>query len=657
MCGIAGVFRAQGKVDSDAVQKMAEVMKHRGPDDIGVWVDDTSPLGLGHTRLSVLDLSELGHQPMQSNGRRYMMTYNGEIYNFKSIRAELGDRGYGFRGESDTEVLLSSFEEWGIEKTLSKLNGMFAIGLWDRRDKVLTLIRDRLGIKPLYYSWTDAGFAFASELKSLRALPEFDHQVSRDVLSLYLRYGYVPGPYSIYRSTFKLHPGCWVQLSCKELQARQIQPVSYWNMGTVVESGRGSRGANWDAMEAIESLEMLLKDSVKQRMIADVPLGAFLSGGIDSSLVVAFMQAQSDRSVQTFSIGFEEAIYNEAEYARAIAKHLGTEHTNLYVTAKECQQEIPRLPHMYDEPFADPSQIATSVVSQLARKYVTVSLSGDGGDELFCGYKRYYSSTQFWGMFGGCPFSLRRLMAGGVLSMPYYLLLAAVGWTGPTLNKKWGYMPAVQRYRALAEMLRQPSLEASYLLRHSMIHKPEIFLTDCNEPNTTFNDPLKWIAGLYGREHMMQVDTQVYLPDDILVKVDRASMAFGLEVRVPLLDHRVVEFAWTLPLNLKYRQQQSKWILRQVLKRYVPESLYVRPKMGFGVPVGQWIRGPLRDWAEDLLAEDRIRRDGYFRAGQVRRMWKEHLSGRFDWEPQLWIFLMFQAWLDSQHSVNSSTKP
>lgn len=650
MCGLAGVLSPSGSpsLSENVLEAMARAIEHRGPDDHGVWLDREAGVGLAHRRLSILDLSPHGHQPMLSENGRYVIAYNGEIYNFEDIRQRL-DAGGGesprWRGGSDTEVMLAAIERWGVEAAVRQFIGMFAFALWDSRERLLFLARDRLGIKPLYYGWQGRSFFFGSELKAIKAHPDFLGEVDRGALGLLLRHNYIPAPHSIYRGIHKVLPG-----HILTLRAGNREPISqaYWSALEVAERGI-SEPFSGSEEEATDQLEALLRDAIKLRMIADVPLGAFLSGGIDSSTVVALMQAQSDRPVKTFSIGFHEKGYNEAEDAKKIAQHLGTDHTELYVTPEEAMAVIPRLPDLYDEPFSDSSQIPTFLVSQLAKKKVTVSLSGDGGDEFFCGYPRYNLGESVWNKMRRLPMPLRQLAAGMVTTLPpkaWDALFTPVGWVVP--SKKIRVNPG-DKLHSLARILRLDGPEALYRCLVSHWKDPAAMVGAAEPP--TFLSNGKTLSGLPGfLEKVMYLDSVSYLPDDILTKVDRASMGVSLEARVPLIDHRVVEFAWRLPMHMKIRDNQNKWLLRKVLYRHVPRELIDRPKMGFGVPVGAWLRGPLRDWAEALLDEKRLAREGYFAPAPIRAKWRDQLAGKNDWHPYLWDVLMFQAWLEKERS-------
>lgn len=627
MCGIAGFITPSGKERgflADTAKAMSDAIPHRGPDDSDVWVDEKAGLALGHRRLSIIDLSPLGRQPMASPSGRYVICYNGEVYNFKELRRELEELGHAFRGGSDTEVLLAGFEQWGVRRAVERFVGMFAFALWDAHERSLYLVRDRLGIKPLYYGRLGKDFVFGSELKALRAHPNFDRSIDRDSLTLYFRHNYIPAPYSIYGGIRKLEPGQILKL---DPQKPEPMVEQYWSALEAWARGEDEpfRGGE---EQAIDQLEALLKDSIGLRMLADVPLGAFLSGGIDSSTVAALMQVQSSRPVKTFSIGFAEHGYNEAEHAKAVADHLGTEHTELYVTPQDLLDVVPLIPRYWDEPFADSSQIPTYLLSRLTREHVTVSLSGDGGDELFSGYDRYFWTDRIWRMVNRVPVPLRKLLAGVGKMLPgrAYDLLGSKG----------------RKIRWRMDALGIDDFESLYRYFISHFKQPQEMVLGGAEPRTAGAG----LAPLDDRWRWMSLhDTISYLPDDILAKVDRASMGVSLEARVPLLDHRVVEFAARVPSSMKVRDGQGKWLLRQVLYRHVPRELVERPKMGFGVPIERWMRNELREWCEDLLNPGTIKRQGYLNPGMVERMWKEYLGGESNWNYYLWDVLMFQAWL------------
>ena len=658
MCGITGILGHHRSDLSEIVSRMVQAIRYRGPDDSGMWCDTSLGLALGHARLSVLDLSPEGHQPMVSASGRYVISYNGEVYNFADLRRELENTGAKFRGHSDTEVMLAAIERWGLEGAVRRFVGMFAFALWDRQERVLSLVRDRIGIKPLYFGWEGKTLLFGSELKALSCYPGFRPAVNREALALYLRYSYVPAPHSIYRHVFKLPAGSILTVRPHEASNREgfspnpddqgatWKPIRYWSARRVAEHGDSEPFQGSDA-DAVEELGVRLKEAVRLRMIADVPLGAFLSGGIDSSTVVALMQEQSAKAIRTFTIGFHEDDFNEARYATQVATHLGTDHTELYVTPQEALALIPRLPTLYDEPFADSSQIPTFLVSELARRHVTVSLSGDGGDELFGGYNRYFWGRRMWRNIGWMPTSVRRALAHGITALSpgtWRMVFRRLGALAPAV------LDPGDKLHKLAELLAVPDPDTMYAWLVSHWKQPSSVVLETTEPLAAVTDRSQWATLPDFTKRMMYLDLVTYLPDDILVKVDRASMAVSLEARVPLLDHRVVEFAWRLPLAMKMRtQREGKWILRQLLAQYVPQELIERPKMGFGVPIDSWLRGPLRDWAEALLDEGRLRREGFFDPRPIREKWSEHLSGSRNWQYLLWDVLMFQAWL--QHDA------
>ncbi len=642
MCGLTG-FLQTTQTDETPLTRQAKRMMdqicHRGPDDEGVWADEEAGVGLGFRRLAILDLSPTGHQPMASANGRFVIIFNGEIYNYRDLRVELEAKGVAFRGTSDTEVLLAGAEEWGAEAVIPKLWGMFAFALWDRQERTLLLARDRLGKKPMYYAQTHNTFLFGSELKALRAHPSFEPEVDRDALAAYLRFGYVPTPHTIYKGAHKLPAGAYAVV-------RRGQPPSireYWSARKAAEYGLDHR-LNISEAEAIEQLDQLLRDSVARRMIADVPLGALLSGGVDSSVVTALMQAQSSRPVKTFTIGFKVPNYNEAELAKAVAAHLGTDHTELYVTETEARNVIPRLPDLYDEPFADSSQIPVFLVSQLARQHVTVALSGDGGDELFAGYTRYLWAENIWRAMGRWPGWGREAASNLIQSLSPRNWDRLYGGIEPVIPKRLRQtLPGDKLYK-LAALLSAETQDALFQSLVSWWKEPNDIVIGGQEPLSPLADSSIQNRFTNFTERMMFQDLITYLPDDILVKVDRASMGVSLEGRAPLLDHRLVEWLWQLPLNFKLRNGQSKWLLRQVLDHYVPSALIERPKMGFGVPIDGWLRGPLRDWAETLLSEERLAREGFLNPKPIRALWQAHMDGSRNEPHCLWAVLMFQAW-------------
>jgi asparagine synthase (glutamine-hydrolysing) len=644
MCGLVGflggVATAEGR--SALLRRMAGTLVHRGPDDAGTWTDADNRIGFGHRRLAIVDLSAAGHQPMGSASGRFVMVFNGEIYNHLELRSKLEVLGQApaWLGHSDTETLLAGIEAWGLEATLKMMVGMFAIALWDCKTRTLSLARDRMGEKPLYYGWQSEGatraFLFGSELKSLKAHPSFSASIDRGALCLFMRYNYIPAPYSIYQGIAKLEPGCLLTVS---LAQPEPQILKYWDIAQVAQAGVAQPFLG-TASEAVDGLEVLVKAAVRQQMLADVPLGAFLSGGVDSSTVVALMQTQSARPVKTFTIGFEDDAYSEAVHAKKVAQYLGTEHIELYVTPQQVMDVIPRLPDLYCEPFADSSQIPTFLVSQLASRHVKVSLSGDGGDELFCGYNRYEFTARHWQSIARIPAPLRSIVGRGIVAISPHTWNRYIGrlpWTsvGDKLHKG-------------AAVMASASASELYLGLVSSWDDPSALVIGGAEPPTRITDNLAALTSLSDVERMMALDTLSYLPDDILVKVDRAAMGASLENRVPLLDHRLVEFAWRLPMGLKLCRGETKWVLRQVLNRHVPRELIERPKMGFGLPLDIWLRGPLKAWAEELLDEQRLVNEGFFHAVQIRQKWVEHLLGIRNWCSHLWAVLMFQAWLEKE---------
>jgi asparagine synthase (glutamine-hydrolysing) len=637
--------------DTALLCRMADSIAHRGPDDNGTWCDNEERIGFGHRRLAIVDLSPAGHQPMVSGSGRYVVVYNGEIYSHMNFRASLALTGASgeWRGHSDTETLLAGFDAWGIQGTVERCIGMFAFAVWDKQTRTLTLGRDRLGEKPLYYGWQGTGqhatFLFGSELKALKAHPTFAAGIDRNALCLLMRHNYITAPYTIYQGIAKLEAGCLLTVSLAQPEPKLVR---YWSAASVAVAGCASPFTGTPT-QAVDALEVLLKSAVQQQMMADVPLGAFLSGGIDSSTVVALMQTQSSRPVKTFTIGFNEEGYNEAVHAKVVAKYLGTDHTELYVSPQQALDVIPLLPRLYCEPFSDSSQIPTFLLSQLARQQVTVSLSGDAGDELFCGYNRYVLANKLWQKLSFLPTGSRSLVARGLTA------LSPSNWNallGPVQSLMLGTLRQANlgdKLHKAAGVLASGSVDALYLGLVSHWDDPASVVIGGTEPPTLLTGNAPALDGLDDIQRMMALDAITYLSDDILVKVDRAGMGVSLEGRVPFLDHRVVEFAWTLPQSLKLRDGVGKWVLRQVLYRHMPKELIERPKMGFGVPIGDWLRGPLRDWAENLLDEPRLRREGYFHPGPIRKKWAEHLSGARNWQYHLWDVLMFQAWLEEHH--------
>lgn len=624
MCGMIG-FLGDIPLEASCLTGMANAIRLRGPDDQGIWADESIGIGLAHTRLAIVDLSPAGHQPMASACDRFVIGFNGEIYNHHELRAQLESQNSApvWCGHSDTETLLACFRAWGIEQTLQSTVGMFALALWDKQEQQLTLARDRLGEKPLYWGWCDDTLLFGSELKALRAHPDFNAEVDRGALSLLLRHNYIPAPYTIYQGIEKLPAGQYVQIKKGQLRA-DVQLKAYWQLNHVIEHGLANPFSGTDT-QATDLLEQTISQAVSGQMLADVPLGAFLSGGIDSSTVVALMQQQSKQPVRTFAIGFDELGYNEAEYAKEVARHLGTDHTELYVSAQDALDLVPRLPDIYCEPFADSSQLPTFLVSRMAKQHVTVALSGDGGDELFGGYNPYQFAPRVWGKLKVLPLPLRQIA---------FRLLSG--------------LPLPDKFAKLLRVFPAKDKEQFYHILMSHWDNPDQLVIGGQTHPTLICSPEQWPQTDSFEHWMMAMDAGQYMADDILVKVDRAAMANSLETRVPLLDHRVVELAWQIPQHMKIRDGVGKWILREVLYRHVPRELIERPKKGFSVPLGQWLRGPLRGWAETLLSEQRLVQEGYFVPSAVRLVWAEHLQGKRDHARKLWSILMFQAWLEKQ---------
>jgi asparagine synthase (glutamine-hydrolysing) len=645
MCGFVGYW-SKSKANTQIATYMAQRIRNRGPDDAGIYLDNTSELVMAHRRLAIIDLSSAGHQPMFSSCGRFVLVYNGEIYNHMALRRELDyeNAAIKWKGHSDTESLLAGISTWGLEKTLEKLNGMFAFALWDQLEKELFLVRDRMGEKPVYYGINGASFFFGSELKAFTAHPDWNGSINRDALALYLRHNYIPSPWSIYNGIYKLSPAHYIAI---RQRGRSIsKPHCYWNIGKIAEKG-ATLQTNTNIIELTNELDALLRNSVDLRMMSDVPLGAFLSGGYDSTIVVSNMQALSRKPIKTFTIGFVENTHNEAKYAKAVSDFLGTEHTELFVTPKQTLDVIPKLPEIWDEPFSDSSQIPTFLISQLARQHVTVCLSGDGGDELFCGYNRYKLGQNIWRTINHIPVANRKIIQRIIRKL-------SPSHPGRTDEKThYGRKLNLIRDRLLklADLMEYDNGMDIYHVLVSHWKSPSDIVIDAKEPRTVFNQHknLPNLPTLI--ERMMFLDAKTYLPDDILVKLDRASMSVSLETRVPLLDHRLFEFTVKVPIGFKLRSSQSKWILRQVLYRYIPKELVDRPKQGFGIPIEHWLRGPLIDWADNLLNEKKLREQGYFNSKPIRKIWKEHRQGHRRWHYYLWDILMFQAWLAHNSGV------
>ncbi|MBP7711987.1 MAG: asparagine synthase (glutamine-hydrolyzing) [Gammaproteobacteria bacterium] len=639
MCGFTGFLDRRGRYGASEAAAlataMAESIRARGPDDGGVWVDPLAGYAVGFRRLSIIDLTESGHQPMVSSNGRYVIAFNGEVYNAEAIRPKLEALGASFRGHSDTEVLLEAFAVWGVERTLAQTTGMFGIALWDRAERRLTLARDRLGKKPVYWGWNSGVLFFGSQPKSFTRHPRWRGELDRDSMAAYVRFGYVPAPRSIYRGIRKLEPGHFVTIEGDDT----VDDTCYWDARAMAVSGLRQPLRAGDR-EAVEGLEAVISEAVRARLVSDVPLGGFLSGGIDSSTVVALMQEYSSEAVKTFSIGFAESGYDEAPHAKAVAAYLGTEHHELYVEPRHALALIPEIPDWYDEPFADSSQLPTYLVSEMTRRHVTVALSGDGGDELFAGYTRYGYLRDLCAQVGRVPTALRGTVTAFLDRVPGgWWDRAARLLPGPIRPSHAGY-----KAKRLAGLLRPAGRDRLYRDLVSHWHDPEALVLGSREEVAGFWDGAWAMEVPDDTDRMQLIDTVTYLPDDILTKVDRASMAVSLEARVPLLDHRVVEYAWRLPRHLKERGGVTKWALRQVLYRHVPRELIERPKMGFGVPIDAWLRGPLRDWAESLISESRLREEGVFDPAPIRERWSQHLAGTTNWQYPIWVILMFQAW-------------
>ena len=628
MCGIAGFWQQKnGVINKNIAREMICELSHRGPDDKGFWFDDSQGIAFSHSRLSIIDLSEMGHQPMSSACGRYVVIFNGEIYNHKELRLQLKDEGYAFEwdGDSDTEVLLSVISFWGVKKALQNFIGMYAIALWDRKSEKLTLARDKLGEKPLYYGWKNGVFLFGSELKSLSKYPNFAKSISDKAVSLYFDYGYIPAPYSIYKDIYKLPPGHYITLS-NSLDSK-IKSKSYWSLYEKLSSLDGKIKDDLGVGVATNELDKLLNSAISGQMKADVPVGSFLSGGIDSTLVTAIMQSQSKDPISTFSIAFQEDEYNEADYAKKIAKYLGTKHTELILTPKIALKLIQNLSKIYDEPFSDISQIPTIAVSRLASEKVKVVLTGDAADEIFAGYDHYSEFVSRCNIHSRIPSSFRKLAAQVVDSLCF----------GKSVE-------FLRRKERLLSLLKSNSIDEIYKsqIKYSNPCQTDIAINHCWFDNEYKKKPLN-----DSLDTALFIDTLSYLPDNILVKVDRASMAFSLETRIPFLDHRIVEWAWTLPNKLKISNKNNKYIVKNLLNKYVPNEMVDRPKMGFSIPIGEWLRGDLKLWADKLLSDEFLDENKYLNKEVVQKMWSEHLTGEGDFGQQIWTILMFQSWVCS----------
>jgi len=645
MCGILGILKQRNSeyyIEDSVIKKMCSSIMHRGPDNSNYWIE--SGIALGHQRLSVLELSISGNQPMHSTDDRFVIIYNGEIYNHLEIRKKIEYKSNSYikwNGSSDTETLLESFKVFGILETLTLCSGMFSIALWDKKKKILTLARDRFGEKPLYFGWVNQDFIFGSELKVFKSYPNFNNSICKNALSDYLKFNYVPSPRSIYKNIYKLEPGTFIQLDKTTTSFEKIKSKKFWSLANVVKSGMANTII--DEKYILKELESLLLTSTKAQMIADVPLGAFLSGGIDSSLIVTLMQKESIKPIQTFTVASEDLKFDESKYAREIAKHLGTDHNEIIVSDKETQKVITYLPEIYDEPFADSSQIPTYLICSLAKKKVKVALSGDGGDEIFGGYNRYTWCPRIWKKISYIPYSLRKKIS-------VFLLNIHEGTIDKFLDKffnRSGYKihkisTALENCRSLEDFMINMSIQwknQKDLILNKENFNFNSFEEKILETNLEFKDSIS---------KMMYLDSITYLPDDILCKLDRAAMSNSLETRVPFLDKSVVDFAWRIPVNIKIKNNIGKWPLREILSKYIPSKFIDRPKAGFSIPIGNWLRGSLKDWAENLLNEKRLIKEGNFSSEIIRNVWKEHLSGKLDHSNRLWSILMFQAWFEQQ---------
>jgi asparagine synthase (glutamine-hydrolysing) len=640
MCGFFGILGAKN-IERNDIFNSIDSIKHRGPDDLGIWIDNNDKISLSHARLSIQDLSPLGHQPMFSSDKRYAIVFNGEIYNFLSIKQKL-EQEFNFtnwKSKSDTEVFLEAISFFGIRKTIDKLNGMFSFALWDSLNKTLTLGRDRMGEKPLYYGWLNNEFLFGSDLMSFNKYKNFNKEIDRDSLSLFMRYSYIPAPFSIYKNIYKLKPGHLLTVSLKN---KNSEIYNYWDQSSVINDSINSTFFG-DSDSVVSTFENLLNNSVKNKLIADVPIGAFLSGGIDSSLIVSIMQSQSSKPINTFTIGFDDIKYNEAIHAKAVAKHLGTIHNELYVTSTDLLDLVPDLCSIFSEPFADSSQLPSILVSKLAKKSVTVSLTGDGGDELFCGYRTYTNAAKLENLRNFIPYFLRSNIATLLKSDSTQYALGVIEniFKNVDLNKSHLIYP--QKFLKLAELLESKSKDNLYKSLISRWNEPSLLVLNSKESDIILSN--NNFSELNFIDFMMAIDTLMYLPDNNLCKVDRSSMSASLETRVPLLDHEIVKFACSLPLKYKLRNGVTKWPLRQVLYKHVPKDLIERPKMGFSVPLASWLRGPLREWADELLNESNLVKQGYLNSTIIRKKWDEHLSGKYNWQYEIWNVLIFQSWL------------
>ena len=642
MCGLAGYLGGNSFESTEASKELLSLMSkniiHRGPDSSGIWLDEESRLGLAHQRLSVLDLTKAGHQPMISRNNRYVIAYNGEIYNHLLLRKELKNSRQisSWKGSSDTETLLSCIQEWGLKETLSRIEGMFSFALWDRKNRELTLTRDRIGEKPLYYGWQNSTFLFASELKALKVHPSFEGKLDKSSIDEYLRFNYVPGPNSIYKGIKKLPPGTFLTVSLDKKEPSL--PIPYWNLLDVVKKGEENTFKGND-LQAVDKLEELLTSVVSQQLISDVPLGAFLSGGIDSSLIVAIMQKVSANPISTFTVAFKEKGFNEAIYAKGVANYLGTDHKEIQVTSHDALKTIPEMPKLFDEPFSDSSQIPTYLISKLAKENVTVSLSGDAGDELFGGYNRYVSAMSLASTFYKLPLSMQKILHSSLSLIPLNSL------------QKIGNLSNIDqldsKFKKALIIMNSHNFQDMYLNLISSVPSSSNFVLNSANRKPFVLQKEKWPSFRDFESCMMYLDTLTYLPDDILTKVDRSAMGISLETRIPFLDPKIIEFAWALPLNMKIRNGKGKWILRKLLNKLVPAKLTDRPKKGFAIPLGDWLKGPLREWSEDLLDPHKIKEQGIFDSSEIINKWNDHLKGSNDWHGFLWSVLMFQSWYEN----------
>ena len=650
MCGIAGLFQPGGATAAaltDTVASMTGMLAHRGPDAGGLWTDAAAGVSFGHRRLSILDLTEAGAQPMRGADGRFTITYNGEIYNHLEIRADLESAGAApnWTGHSDSETLLAAIHHWGVNDALARFNGMFAFALWDARDRVLTLCRDRFGEKPLFYGWVGRDLVFASELKAFAAHPDWHGSIDRQALTAFMRYSYVPAPLTIWQGIRKLAPGTLVRFGEQAAAGDGGTQEAYWSMRQQVVDGQRARLL--DPLKATDELERLLSQAVQRQSISDVSLGAFLSGGIDSSTIVALMQKQSALPVKTFSIGFAESEFNEAAHARRVAQHLGTDHTEWVVASSDALSLIPSLATIYDEPFGDSSQIPTTLVATLARRHVTVALSGDAGDELFGGYNRHVWGSRLHQRFGALPLPLRKALVGLIGAVAPEPANSIGRIAGRMLPQRYQIPRIGDQLAKIGRIVNARTFDEMYRLLSSIDDDPAAVIFGGSEAKSWFNGQMAMIDGpIDPLDRMTLSDALSYLTDDILQKVDRAAMSVGLETRVPFLDRDVAEFSCRLPPEFKVRDGQGKWLVRQLLDRHVPRHLIDRPKTGFGIPLDDWLRGPLKGWASDLLAPDRLRRQGWFDAARVQAVWAEHLHGRRNHGSWLWNVLMAQAWAD-----------